>query len=186
MRDASFTVVADVNWSVAAGEFWVVAGQEHSGKSDLLMLAAGLMSPAAGSYRLFGSDTKDFGEAELAERLRVGFVFAGRAIVQPVDDRGKRRAAAALSEKSDGRRSRARSAGAAGIDGTHAARRRDAGERRGQLAAARGAGAGADSQAGTAAARQSAGRPRRAAPAMVAAFSRPALRAATNCSAADR
>jgi ABC-type transporter Mla maintaining outer membrane lipid asymmetry ATPase subunit MlaF len=77
MRDASFTVVEDVNWSVAAGEFWVVAGQEHSGKSDLLMLAAGLMPPVAGSYNLFGNDTKNFGEAELAERLRVGFVFQG-------------------------------------------------------------------------------------------------------------
>jgi phospholipid/cholesterol/gamma-HCH transport system ATP-binding protein len=77
MRDASFTVVEDVNWSVATGEFWVIAGQEHSGKSDLLMLAAGLMSPAAGSLQLFGNDTKNFGEAELAERLRVGFVFQG-------------------------------------------------------------------------------------------------------------
>ena len=77
MRDASFTVVEDVNWSVAAGEFWVIAGQEHSGKSDLLMLAAGLMPPVAGSYWLFGNDTKNFGEAELAERLRVGFVFQG-------------------------------------------------------------------------------------------------------------
>jgi ABC-type molybdenum transport system ATPase subunit/photorepair protein PhrA len=47
MRDASFIVVEDVNWSVAPGEFWVVAGQEHSGKSDLLMLAAGLMAAAA-------------------------------------------------------------------------------------------------------------------------------------------
>ena len=75
MREASFTVVADVNWSVTAGEFWVVAGPELSGKSDLLMLAAGLMSPVTGSYTLFGNDTKDFGEAELAERLRVGFVF---------------------------------------------------------------------------------------------------------------
>lgn len=77
MRDASFTVVEDVNWTVAAGEFWVVAGQEHSGKSDLLMLAAGLMPSSAGSYKLFGSDTRAFGEAELAERLRVGFVFQG-------------------------------------------------------------------------------------------------------------
>ena len=77
MRDASFTVVEDVNWPVAAGEFWIVAGQEHSGKSDLLMLAAGLMMPAAGSFKLFGNDTKDFGETELAERLRVGFVFQG-------------------------------------------------------------------------------------------------------------
>jgi len=77
MRDFSLTVVADVNWSVAAGEFWVVAGQEHSGKSDLLMLAAGLMTPVNGSYKLYGIETKSFGEAELAERLRVGFVFQG-------------------------------------------------------------------------------------------------------------
>ena len=77
MRDFSLTVVADVDWSVAAGEFWVVAGQEHSGKSDLLMLAAGLMTPVAGSYKLYGIETKSFGEAELAERLRVGFVFQG-------------------------------------------------------------------------------------------------------------
>jgi ABC-type transporter Mla maintaining outer membrane lipid asymmetry ATPase subunit MlaF len=77
MRDALFTVIEGMDWSVAAGEFWVIAGQEHSGKSDLLMLAAGLMPPVAGSYKLFGNDTRNFGEAELAERLRVGFVFQG-------------------------------------------------------------------------------------------------------------
>ncbi len=77
MRDASFTVLEDVNWRVAPGEFWVVAGQEHSGKTDLLMLAAGLMPPPAGSCNLFGNETRDFGESELPERLRVGFVFAG-------------------------------------------------------------------------------------------------------------
>jgi phospholipid/cholesterol/gamma-HCH transport system ATP-binding protein len=77
MREASFTVVEDVNWTVQSGEFWVVAGQQYSGKSDLLMHAAGLMTPARGSCRVFGCETKDFGEAQLAERLRVGFVFAG-------------------------------------------------------------------------------------------------------------
>ncbi len=77
MRDASFAVLENVNWLVQTGEFWVVAGQEHSGKSDLLMLAAGLMTPATGTYKLFGNDTKSFGEAELPERLRVGFVFQG-------------------------------------------------------------------------------------------------------------
>jgi ABC-type transporter Mla maintaining outer membrane lipid asymmetry ATPase subunit MlaF len=77
MRDASFNVVENVNWSVVPGEFWVVAGLEHSGKTDLLMLAAGLMPPAGGDFELFGRDTKMFGEAELAERLRVGFVFQG-------------------------------------------------------------------------------------------------------------
>ena len=77
MRDASFTVVEDVNWLVATGEFWVIAGQQHSGKSDFLKMTAGLMAPASGSYKLFGIETQTFGEAELAGRLRVGFVFEG-------------------------------------------------------------------------------------------------------------
>jgi len=77
MRDITFTVIEGVDWTVAPGEFWVVAGQQQSGKSDFLMLTAGLMVPMAGSYKLFGNETRDFGEAELAERLRVGFVFEG-------------------------------------------------------------------------------------------------------------
>ena len=77
MRDVSFIVVEDANWTVAPGEFWVIAGQQHSGKSDFLMLTAGLMAPVEGSCRLFGRDTRTFGEAELAERLRVGLVFEG-------------------------------------------------------------------------------------------------------------
>ena len=77
LRDSSLTVVENVNWSVAPGEFWVVAGQQQSGKSDLLMTAAGLLLPARGSCRVFGCETDSFGEAQLAERLRVGFVFAG-------------------------------------------------------------------------------------------------------------
>ena len=76
LRDASFTVVENVAWSVLPGEFWVVAGQQHSGKSDLLMHAAGLVTPARGTCRLFGSDTREFDETQIAERLRVGFVFA--------------------------------------------------------------------------------------------------------------
>lgn len=77
MRDPSFIGVENVNFTANTGEFWVVAGQQHSGKSDWLMLAAGLMPPAAGVCKLFGNDTRNFGEAELAERLRVGFVFQG-------------------------------------------------------------------------------------------------------------
>jgi phospholipid/cholesterol/gamma-HCH transport system ATP-binding protein len=76
LRDASRVVVENVDWSVSAGEFWVVAGPPQSGKSDLLMTAAGLLLPARGSCRVSGCDTKDFGEAQLAQRLRVGLVFA--------------------------------------------------------------------------------------------------------------
>ena len=77
MRDVSFIVVEDANWTVSPGEFWVIAGQQHSGKSDFLMLTAGLMSPVSGSYKLFGIETRTFGEAVLADRLRMGFVFEG-------------------------------------------------------------------------------------------------------------
>jgi putative ABC transport system ATP-binding protein len=77
MRDLTSTVIAGVNWSAAAGEFWIVAGPQQSGKSDFLMLTAGLMAPLAGSYKLFGRETQSFGEAELAQRLRVGLVFEG-------------------------------------------------------------------------------------------------------------
>jgi ABC-type transporter Mla maintaining outer membrane lipid asymmetry ATPase subunit MlaF len=77
MRDISFVVLEEVSWRVAPGEFWVVAGQQHSGKSDFLMLTAGLMVPVKGACKLFGADTRTFGEAKLAERLHVGLVFAG-------------------------------------------------------------------------------------------------------------
>jgi ABC-type transporter Mla maintaining outer membrane lipid asymmetry ATPase subunit MlaF len=77
MRDDSHIVVKGVNWSVMAGDFWVVGGQQYSGKSDLLMLAGGLMGPAAGISRVYGIATQDFGEDHLAERLRIGFVFQG-------------------------------------------------------------------------------------------------------------
>jgi ABC-type transporter Mla maintaining outer membrane lipid asymmetry ATPase subunit MlaF len=77
MRDISFVVLEDVNWRVAPGEFWTVAGQQHSGKSDFLMLTAGLMAPVKGECKLFGADIQTFGEAKLEERLHVGFVFAG-------------------------------------------------------------------------------------------------------------
>jgi phospholipid/cholesterol/gamma-HCH transport system ATP-binding protein len=76
MRNLSSTVIENVDWTVMPGEFWVVAGQQQSGKSDFLMLAAGLMAPVKGSCKVFGRDTQSFGEAALADRLRVGFVFA--------------------------------------------------------------------------------------------------------------
>lgn len=75
LHEATHPVLEQVNWTVRPGEFWVLAGLQHSGKTDLLMLAAGLTPPLAGSCQLFGRETRDLGEAELAERLRVGLVF---------------------------------------------------------------------------------------------------------------
>jgi putative ABC transport system ATP-binding protein len=75
MADPGFIVLKNMDWSVAPGDFWVVAGQQHSGKSDFLMMTGGLMPPAGGYYRFFGNETRIFDESRLADRLRIGFVF---------------------------------------------------------------------------------------------------------------
>ena len=74
-QDPEVAVLEDVNWRVAASDYWVVAGLHSSGKSDLIALAGGLTRPRAGSYRLFGHPMPIFEEELLAERLRLGVVF---------------------------------------------------------------------------------------------------------------
>ena len=77
MRDPGRVMVEEVNWSVAAGDFWVVGGLQGSGKSDFLSVAGGLMPPAEGTYRFFGEAMPIFEEERLSERLRLGLVFDG-------------------------------------------------------------------------------------------------------------
>lgn len=77
MRDQTQRVAADVNWTVRAGEFWVVAGPQRSGKSDLLLLAAGLMPPLQGSYSCFCVEMPVTGDAPLSAFPPVGLVFDG-------------------------------------------------------------------------------------------------------------
>jgi len=73
--DPDFLVLKDVNWSVAAGDFWVVGAPQNSGKSDFLKTTGGLMPPVSGSYKFYGKLTRIFDESRLADRLRMGFVF---------------------------------------------------------------------------------------------------------------
>lgn len=77
LRDQSRLVAEQIDWSVTAGQFWVIAGLHGSGKSDFLMTLGGLMPPAAGSYRLFGEEMPIFDDARLPTRLRLGLVFDG-------------------------------------------------------------------------------------------------------------
>jgi ABC-type transporter Mla maintaining outer membrane lipid asymmetry ATPase subunit MlaF len=68
--------VEEVNWSVVAGDYWVIGGLPGSGKSDLLATAAGMNRPLRGSFRLFGKEMSELAEADLrAVRERVGIVF---------------------------------------------------------------------------------------------------------------
>lgn len=76
VRDMSLTLLEHVNWSVLPGEFWVLAGPQRSGKSDLLMHAAGLAMPVDGTCHVFGCDTTELDDSRIAERQRIGFVFA--------------------------------------------------------------------------------------------------------------
>ena len=77
LRDPTATVAEEVNWTVQAGDYWVVAGLQGSGKSDFLMMTGGLMAPLCGRYRFFGENMPIFEDARLPTRLRLGLVFDG-------------------------------------------------------------------------------------------------------------
>jgi ABC-type transporter Mla maintaining outer membrane lipid asymmetry ATPase subunit MlaF len=69
-------VLQDVKWQIGFGEFWVVGGQPSSGKSSLLLSAAGLNRPVAGKLRIFGREMTATHEKDtLSWRRRIGFVF---------------------------------------------------------------------------------------------------------------
>jgi ABC-type transporter Mla maintaining outer membrane lipid asymmetry ATPase subunit MlaF len=77
LRDPGAVVAEEINWTVAPGEYWVVAGLQASGKSDFLMMAGSLTAPLRGRYRLFGEDMPIFEDQRLKARLRLGLVFDG-------------------------------------------------------------------------------------------------------------
>jgi ABC-type transporter Mla maintaining outer membrane lipid asymmetry ATPase subunit MlaF len=77
LKHPTAIVAEDVNWTVMAGEYWVVGAPQNSGKTDFLMTAGGLVSPTAGEYYFLGEPMPIFEEPRLAHRLKLGFVFDG-------------------------------------------------------------------------------------------------------------
>jgi len=77
LHDQRSVIAEPVNWRVAAGEFWVIAGLHGSGKTDFLMLAGGVMAPLRGAYEFLGESMPIFSEERLPHRLRLGLVFDG-------------------------------------------------------------------------------------------------------------
>jgi len=68
--------IADIDWKIREGDFWVVGGFHGAGKTDLLATLAGLQRPLTGNVFWFGDDIWDLKEHQLIEhRLRVGMVF---------------------------------------------------------------------------------------------------------------
>jgi putative ABC transport system ATP-binding protein len=71
------TALADVSFTVAAGELVAVAGPSGSGKSTLLHLMGTLDRPSAGTVRISGLDAATLSDRELAglRAASIGFVF---------------------------------------------------------------------------------------------------------------
>jgi putative ABC transport system ATP-binding protein len=70
-------ILTGVSLSLSAGETVALTGPSGSGKSSLLMVAAGLEKPSAGRITVTGTDITQMGEDALARfrRGRVGVVF---------------------------------------------------------------------------------------------------------------
>jgi ABC-type transporter Mla maintaining outer membrane lipid asymmetry ATPase subunit MlaF len=77
MLDLNTRILEHVNWTVHAGDYWVIAGLQGSGKTDFLMMTGGVTAPVSGQYWLFGEEMPIFDEPRLATRLRLGLVFDG-------------------------------------------------------------------------------------------------------------
>ena len=75
-------VLRGVNLTVDTGKTVVIVGASGSGKTVLVSMFVGLMSPDSGAIRVFGEDVTRFTtEAEWNRlRMRIGFVFQGAAL----------------------------------------------------------------------------------------------------------
>lgn len=75
--DHAVTVLRDVSFSIAHGEFVAIQGASGSGKSTLLHIMGLLDRPTMGTYRLAGEDTAQLDDDALSHmRNRLtGFVF---------------------------------------------------------------------------------------------------------------
>jgi ABC-type transporter Mla maintaining outer membrane lipid asymmetry ATPase subunit MlaF len=78
LHDPDRVVLEEVNWSVSAGDYWVLAGLHASGKTNLMATLAGIMPPLQGQYLIFGEDVAAVAEQERAKVWgRLGMVFDG-------------------------------------------------------------------------------------------------------------
>lgn len=74
VRIGDFTVLSDIDLTVAKGEKIVLIGPSGSGKTSLLRVCAGLLTSLDGVFELFGSTPKNQREWSLARR-RMAMIF---------------------------------------------------------------------------------------------------------------
>ena len=77
----SAPVLQGVSLALPKGETHVVMGGSGSGKTVMLRLTAGLISPDSGQIQLFGTNIERMAEEQLLPlRRRLGYVFQGAAL----------------------------------------------------------------------------------------------------------
>ncbi len=77
----SLDVLLGVNLDVYENENMVVLGRSGTGKSVLIKIIAGLLSPDRGQVKVFGQSVPDLDKKELnALRLKIGFSFQNSAL----------------------------------------------------------------------------------------------------------
>ena len=82
-RDA---VLKDVSFRVERGETRLLLGPAGGGKSVLMKLANGLLTPDSGEVRVFGQDLAKLTEREMFSlRARIGMVFQESALFDSMD-----------------------------------------------------------------------------------------------------
>src|SRR3954470_16176256 len=84
VRRGDAVLLRDIDWTIRAGERWVVIGANGAGKTTLLQVLAGSVRPTAGAVRLLG---ELLDEADLDDLLpRVGWASAALADRLPSDE----------------------------------------------------------------------------------------------------
>jgi iron complex transport system ATP-binding protein len=69
------TILKDLDWTVNRGEHWVILGANGSGKTSLLNILLGYLTPTTGDVSFAHEDPEDFETWDAAKR-RIGFVSA--------------------------------------------------------------------------------------------------------------
>lgn len=74
-------VLTDINLEVHRGENVVILGKSGQGKSVTIQCIVGLLTPDAGSLKVFGDEVADMNDKELKElRMKIGFLFQSGAL----------------------------------------------------------------------------------------------------------
>ncbi len=86
--DRDIRILTRINWKVLPGEQWVILGANGSGKTSLLNILVGYLTPSRGSVRVCGQTYGEVDWRELRKRFGVVSSSVRQAIepMEPADD----------------------------------------------------------------------------------------------------